>query len=468
MTDFLVGDEGLAALVQQLHAALVREGHHGEQSSANDAFFSHHEGAERPQVLNGAHCGASTVEVDVAPKPSFSFGGSVPLRPRKARQHSSPLEHATHSPHSLGSGLSPARQSLNGISGERGGGGASTIYSEAQPMSDSDRPSRLRRFSSYRSLMPHQSSSTESAQPSNEDGLQPSHRRGNSRPPLVLPTIQRRLEHQQQLADSCSNAPWIQAGASLSGDMRARSETPIDQYGAASVTEGNAGSSYSLRGFCAQAEAAPHCRRFRSAAGSSSASTPPRRLPRVASSIGRDRDGRSGDVSNSAISDAAAPTAGLAPRLGLLSNRGRIKLALESVCLAGAQRRAELVTALAALEQNPAVNQFLLLLASPDSHAYRGLYGLVTVGAQDAGGASHQQRYDAPGVRLLKLHDSGPPDLIHLLHAGAAVNTLYPTQYGLGTGGGGRITGVFKFATAQRCFAALPSTSDESPRPRRP
>lgn len=149
--------------------------------------------------------------------------------------------------------------------------------------------------------------------------------------------------------------------------------------------------------------------------------TPSATLPRVAALIG--------------ASPKPAPPPSATSRLGGVSNRRRITLALESVCLAGSHSSRELLAALEAMRDARAAEQFLVLLASPESHAYRGLYAVVPSDGPDS-----------PQLRLLRVHGHGPDDI-----TGVLADSEPQPQRGL------RITGTFKYATSQRGFASLSS-----------
>jgi hypothetical protein len=147
------------------------------------------------------------------------------------------------------------------------------------------------------------------------------------------------------------------------------------------------------------------------------------------------------------------------------SNRQRVANALQFVCLAGAHRAAELAAALQAMAAAAAgsvataeeggcgagspgggaaprpAEYFLVLLASPDSLSYRGLYS-----------------FDPATCEALKLHGSGPAFLTD------AVLALLPA----GSGGvltsargssGASITGCYKYSSGQRRFEPIASLS---------
>lgn len=156
-------------------------------------------------------------------------------------------------------------------------------------------------------------------------------------------------------------------------------------------------------------------------------------LPRVAALIG--------------ASPKPAPPPSSGARLGAVSNRKRITLALETVCLAGAHSARELLAALDAMRAHPAAEHFLILLASPESHSYRGLYAVLpTDGGGDDGGAPAPP----PPARLVRVHGHGPEDLTPAL-AQAADDAVQQQRGRL------RVTGTYKYATSQRGFASLAS-----------
>lgn len=136
------------------------------------------------------------------------------------------------------------------------------------------------------------------------------------------------------------------------------------------------------------------------------------------------------------------------------SNRQKVANALQFLCLAGPHRAVELATAMAALKGCDSAN-YLLLLASPDSLSYRGLY-------------SHEPHTGT----ALRLHGSGPMQLTGAVLAAKAAEGSLP-------GGGedddddshsralaetaARSTSIvdccYKYATASRSFALIHSRS---------
>lgn len=129
------------------------------------------------------------------------------------------------------------------------------------------------------------------------------------------------------------------------------------------------------------------------------------------------------------------------------SNRQKITNALTALCLAGPHRSIELATALASMKSCESSN-FLLLLASPESLSYRGLYS-----------------FEPHNGTCLRLHGTGPATLTSAIIAAMETSpgkdkekkdtiVTSPTD---STGTSWIVDTCFKYVTSSRSFAHIPS-----------
>jgi hypothetical protein len=133
------------------------------------------------------------------------------------------------------------------------------------------------------------------------------------------------------------------------------------------------------------------------------------------------------------------------------SNKQRTVNALTHVLLAGPHRARELADALdaiAAAEAEDGATNFLILLASPESQIYRGLYVFRPLGVPGIAG---------PFASRIHSHSNAAPPFMpcSLLDAMPVSSASGQQQQQEPNNTGFRLSGCFKYATSQRCFTLV-------------